>query len=622
MKPFQSLLFFAALCCTLFLSAAESPHGICAHLCRGEFSDAEKELETFRKMGLATVRVSIPWKIVEPQRGEWDFRIPDKVFELAEKSGIEILLKLGDDLPAPWGTPVAKHHDDFLEFARRCAERYGNRVRYVEIFNEPNLLRFWKEPPDAKAYAELLAKTAAVVRQCAPGVKIVYGGLDGADARYLDTTLNAGAAESFDVMNIHPYQWYHFPESKLAFEIGKIRATLKKHGIDGKPLWITEIGLSTGRSRNPGYAARAIATALDALEIQPEKTIAVISDPEANYYTDSPRIRVEEMIPEWTNRKYITLNELAGLDAREYPALLLCADGAFPVVQIPALLDYCRRGGTLIFPFGLPLYYDHLPAGERPQINARFMKEFHIGWEAWWLRNSQVPKMVDCYEEAEGFAGLEAVPNGMQVFFHDRNLEAGDRFLPLLWGCKGNFRGVVGAIYRLNSSLKGNIVVLGNVSASDTVSETLQAQLLPRTFLIAADAGAKRIYHYCFRDGAMHPWREAYFGLMTRQNKPKEAAFACSTLVKMYPAGSTTPAIKRTGPIYTAEWKLPDGKRTVAVWTVTDTVPVKARVTGKCISVTDYLGRSRTDDPAKFSAGPGILYFTGDGEFSLTPELL
>ena len=54
----------------------------------------------------------------------------------------------------------------------------------------------------------------------------------------------------------------------------------------------------------------------------------------------------------------------------------------------------------------------------------------------------------------------------------------------------GKFRGAVGAIYRLNSSLKGNIIVLGNVTAGDTVSETLQAQLLPRTFLIAMGGGA------------------------------------------------------------------------------------------------------------------------------------
>ena len=84
---------------------------------------------------------------------------------------------------------------------------------------------------------------------------------------------------------------------------------------------------------------------------------------------------------------------------------------------------------------------------------------------------------------------LENPAFGLQVFFHDGNLEPGDRFYPLLWGCRGKFRGAVGAIYRLNSSLKGNIIVLGNVTASDTVTETLQAQLLPRTFLIGMGAG-------------------------------------------------------------------------------------------------------------------------------------
>lgn len=619
MQPFRILFYLAVLGASFCLPAAESPHGVCAHLCRGEFADAEEEFGIFRDLGLGAVRVSIPWKIVEPRQGEWDFRIPDRVFELAEPSGVEILLSLGCDQTPAWGTPVSRHQEAFLSFLRQCAERYGRKVRHIEIFNEPNLLRFWQEPPNPEAYAELLKKAAAVVRRSAPNVKIVYGGLDGADARYLEATLKSGVADSFDIMNIHPYQWYHFPESKLAFEIGRIRRTMERYGIGERPLWITEIGLSTGRSRNSGYAAKAIAAALGALGISPERRIAVIVDPDANYYTDSPRIRTEEMIPGYRNRRAIALRELPKLEVRDCPALLLCADGAFPVAQVPALLDYCRRGGTLIFPFGLPLYYDHTPDGGRTQINDRFMKEFHIGWSSWWLRGSAAPKTVDRYEDAEGFPGLGANPFGLQVFFHDGNLEPGDRFLPLLWGCRGTFRGAVGGIYRLNSSLKGNIIVLGNVTASDTVSETLQAQLLPRTFLIAMGAGVKRLFHYCFRDGAMHPWREAYFGLMNRQNQPKPAGIACRTLTRQFPAGSTMPVVRRHGAIYTAAWTRPDGGRTVAVWSVSDEVPVEARVTGKSSAIVDYLGRERAENPAGFRAGPGILYFVGDSNFSLEP---
>ena len=83
---------------------------------------------------------------------------------------------------------LLRHPEEFLAFFRQCAERYGRKVRYIEVFNEPNLLRFWQEPPNPEAYAELLKKAAALVRRCAPGVKIVYGGLDGADARYLEAT--------------------------------------------------------------------------------------------------------------------------------------------------------------------------------------------------------------------------------------------------------------------------------------------------------------------------------------------------------------------------------------------------------------------------------------------------
>ncbi|UKI29513.1 MAG: hypothetical protein L6W00_15655 [Lentisphaeria bacterium] len=123
------------------------------------------------------------------------------------------------------------------------------------------------------------------------------------------------------------------------------------------------------------------------------------------------------MIPGYRNRRAIAFRELPELDVRDCPVLLLCADGAFPAVQVPALLDYCRRGGTLIFPFGLPLYYDHTPEGGRTQINDRFMKEFHIGWSSWWLRGSAAPKTVERYEDADGFPGLGPTLSGFRCSF-------------------------------------------------------------------------------------------------------------------------------------------------------------------------------------------------------------
>ena len=43
MQPFRILFYLAVLGASFCLPAAESPHGVCAHLCRGEFADAEEE---------------------------------------------------------------------------------------------------------------------------------------------------------------------------------------------------------------------------------------------------------------------------------------------------------------------------------------------------------------------------------------------------------------------------------------------------------------------------------------------------------------------------------------------------------------------------------------------------
>ena len=48
MRLFRTALASVVLCLCFFLSAAESPHGVCAHLCRVEFRDAEEEFGIFR----------------------------------------------------------------------------------------------------------------------------------------------------------------------------------------------------------------------------------------------------------------------------------------------------------------------------------------------------------------------------------------------------------------------------------------------------------------------------------------------------------------------------------------------------------------------------------------------
>jgi len=74
------------------------------------------------------------------------------------------------DLP-----PAPAHYADFAGFLRRLGATVGDRAGAWEIWNEPNLAWFWRNP-DPVAYAKLLKAAAPALRAADPGALIVSAG--------------------------------------------------------------------------------------------------------------------------------------------------------------------------------------------------------------------------------------------------------------------------------------------------------------------------------------------------------------------------------------------------------------------------------------------------------------
>ena len=96
---------------------------------------------------------------------------------------------------------------DYARFVGFLAERYaGLGIAGYEIWNEPNISRFWgNRTPDAAAYVSLLQAASAAVRGADPETKVVFGGLSTNDVPYVRAAYAAGAKGLFDVMALHPY---------------------------------------------------------------------------------------------------------------------------------------------------------------------------------------------------------------------------------------------------------------------------------------------------------------------------------------------------------------------------------------------------------------------------------
>ena len=614
-------LFFCTLgAAALGLTAAASPFGMCAHLNRMPPEEMRRELADMAGLGARMVRVDLDWSQVEPEPGKWDFTRWDALVGEAGRQGVKVLPILGGELPAH-GKPPFRNLERWLNYVERCVSRYKGRIDCYEVINEADCDRPWGEKPDPANYAALLQATYRTVKKADPRARVLFTGVSdfGRPMEFVEGVFRAGAGDSFDVMNFHPYQWRNVPESQLPLRIRDLKALMKKYGID-KPVWITEIGNSSAPDRFL-LARETVPPALKKLGFSPERdTVGVIADDRTLFHTG----RIDDYLPEWKRRRQLTFDELRTVPVADCPILALPGREGFPASQIGAVAEYVRRGGTLILPGGFPFYFDFRES-ETPglfrtvQIDDQLLPQLHLGWEAFWVK-PEVPRTTAGTEAGEAFPGLVLTHRPAMRFLNGANLKGNDRLIPIAYGVNGNYRMPVAALYRLDSGLRGNIIVAVDAAGTDSVTEEEQAQLLPREYLLALSEGVQKVFNYRFRAGEWNRGREAHFGIVRRDFSDKPAQKAYAALIRNCPPGSTRPEITSSGNIRQARWRRPDGVEVTALWTVHGILAFRPEggIPGR---VETWDGSPQLPGKEPLRVTPSILYLIGTGRQYHAPSM-
>ncbi|MCW5852478.1 MAG: hypothetical protein KIT87_20555, partial [Anaerolineae bacterium] len=192
-----------------------------------------RSLDMIQAAGVQFVRQQFPWEDIEihgkgdfedrrhqPYRSAWAKY--DLIVDLAEARGLTLIARL--DAPPDWSRADPAEHewfgppdnyDDYGDFVAQVVSRYRGRLHYLQIWNEPNIFPEWgARPPDPAAYTRLLAVAARRARAIDPSIVIISAPLaptldhsDRAlyDLDYLQRMLDAGAAQSFDILGIIAY---------------------------------------------------------------------------------------------------------------------------------------------------------------------------------------------------------------------------------------------------------------------------------------------------------------------------------------------------------------------------------------------------------------------------------
>ena len=258
--------------------AGMNPYGINTFL-EQEVDDwkIHRSLRLISDAGFKWIRQEFPWEDIEIEgkgifvdrrqgREISSWEKYDHIVELAEEYGIELIVRL--DNPPAWsraagneGGTLAPPDDfaDYGDFVHAVVSRYKGRIKYYQIWNEPNIYPEWGEAPvDPEAYTELLKVGYTRAKEADPDVVILSAGLAPTtemsernlmDLVFLQRMYDAGAQDYFDVLSVQGYGLWNGPTDRRVHpdrvnfsRVMLIRELMVQNGDANKPIWASEVG--------------------------------------------------------------------------------------------------------------------------------------------------------------------------------------------------------------------------------------------------------------------------------------------------------------------------------------------------------------------------------------------
>jgi hypothetical protein len=284
-RLWSSLLLGLLACLLVPVAQAEMKYGINAKWGGGGYEELVARFALARSLGVKQVRIDWEWRLVEGQKGVYDWTPMDNLVKAAAEQDIELLpiVHYAPNWALPMlafkssGTyelaPSSDYYDNFAAFIKACIERYGPATKagitYWQIWNEPNTPQFWGPSPKPKDFVKMMKAVSHAVAEQRASIKLVHAGISRNDITYLWMLwdIDPSYGEYFDILAVHPYLFnkdasgINAPQDMDADE-----SSLAKMGFVGskedntylgklfnlqlfmhlrqssKPIWITELG--------------------------------------------------------------------------------------------------------------------------------------------------------------------------------------------------------------------------------------------------------------------------------------------------------------------------------------------------------------------------------------------
>jgi len=231
-------------------------------------ANTEARLAALRQAGFGWVRQTFDWRKLEPAPGRFDWAEADALVDAITSAGLKPIAVLNGapdwalapaDVAMDNGLAPPAHFADFAHFADAFTRRYGDRIRYYQIWDEPNIAPHWgARHINPVEYAQMLRAVTPVIRGAdddavvlaaalAPTVDRGHLAID--EVYFLQRMIAAGATPFFDVVAVQPFGFGYNPAhprqnlDTLNFgRVAWIRRALVEAGIGEKPIWAVRYG--------------------------------------------------------------------------------------------------------------------------------------------------------------------------------------------------------------------------------------------------------------------------------------------------------------------------------------------------------------------------------------------
>jgi hypothetical protein len=237
------------------LVAAFDPHCYTADSLFGSHPHGDPRAMALAREGYVKwMRTNIDWEWVEPEPGKFRWDDVGAMLKRYEDQGMQLLVTVsntprwassyqeGMAQGAYWGTYAAYPPKDVADYERFCyalAQHYRGRLRYFEIWNEPNGDFFMGTHAQ---FAEVLKAGYHGLKRGNPDCEVMFDA-SWADVAFYRDLFRLGAADACDILAVHNYQLGSpGPPEDTPFYQGylDLRKLLALQGQPNKPLWDSE----------------------------------------------------------------------------------------------------------------------------------------------------------------------------------------------------------------------------------------------------------------------------------------------------------------------------------------------------------------------------------------------